>query len=421
MALKTTIYGWVANVKVLKKIAFVEAITNNDLTYTVIVVKKEQNPELWKKAREIELGSAIKASGTYPEKSISKRGREFHADDIVVLNSPIDVMPLDPTGKTPAQIDTNLNYRYLALRFPEQRAIFSLRAKVVNACREFFIKNGFLEVHTPKICGAGAEGGATVFTLDYFGRTAFLAQSPQLYKQMLMAGVSRVYEIGPYFRAEKFSTTRHLNESWGVDAEIAFMEDAEDVMSVLEKLILYVFDYLQKNASKELETLGVSLKKPRSPFKRLSYNEAIEVASSQGSRVKYGEDLDTESEFAIGKAMEEEGYDAYFIYEYPWEIKPFYIMRRGNELSFAFDLDYRGLELASGGQREHRYHELIKNIKDKGLNPESFAFYLEAFKYGMPPHGGFGLGLDRLVMKIVNKKNIREVVLFPRDRQRLVP
>ncbi|HFC49574.1 MAG TPA: aspartate--tRNA(Asn) ligase, partial [Thermofilum sp.] len=196
--MKTTIYGWVANVKVLKQIAFIETITNNDLTYTVIVVKKEQNPELWKKASEIELGSAVRASGIYPKESISRRGREFHADDIVVLNSPIDVMPLDPTGKTPIQIDTNLNYRYLALRFPEQRAIFSLRGKVANACREFFIKNGFLEVHTPKICGAGAEGGATVFTLDYFGRTAFLAQSPQLYKQMLMAGVSMVYEIGTY-------------------------------------------------------------------------------------------------------------------------------------------------------------------------------------------------------------------------------
>jgi aspartyl-tRNA synthetase len=184
--------------------------------------------------------------------------------------------------------------------------------------------------------------------------------------------------------------------------------------------VLHVFERVKSSAHAELNELGVELKMPRAPFKRLSYSEALEILKSRGFDVKWGQDLGSDEERVLGEAMREEGYDAYFIVEYPWEAKPFYIMRRG-DLSEAFDLDYRGLELASGGQREHRYDKLVENIRLKGLNVDSFSFYLEAFKYGMPPHGGFGLGLDRLIMVITGAQNIREVVLFPRDRQRLVP
>jgi len=418
---EVTVEGWVSNVKPLGGIVFVEVISNLSLKPVTVVVKKSSSPELWRLAKSLKLGSPVRIKGVVPSEIISRRGLEVHPSSISILNEPLDLLPIDPSGKTGALLDTLLNYRYVALRLPEQRAIFRVRAKLVKVIREFFEKQGFLEVHTPKICGAGAEGGATLFKIDYFGQEAFLSQSPQLYKQMLMAGVPRVYEITPYFRAEKFSTTRHLNESWGVDAEMAFINGPEDIMALLENLICYVFERIGREAKEELSLLGVSLKPPRRPFKRLTYDEAVEIARSKGASIEYGEDLDTRTEALIGEAMAEEGFDAYFITEYPWEIKPFYIMRKEGGLSAAFDLDYRGLELASGGQREHRYDKLLENIRLKGLSVESFNFYLEAFKYGMPPHGGFGLGLDRLLMKILGRTNIREVVLFPRDRFRLVP
>ncbi|MCC6050590.1 MAG: aspartate--tRNA(Asn) ligase [Thermofilum sp.] len=412
--------GWVNATRVVGRIAFLEVIDGSELTVYTVVVKRDENPQAWELAARAKVGSAVSVKGFVPDKQISKRGIEVRAREISLVAEPVDYLPLDPSGRTPALLETVMEHRYVALRIPRQRALFRIRALAVKAIREFFEERGFLEVHTPKICGAGAEGGATLFRIDYFGREAYLAQSPQLYKQMLMCGVSKVYEITPYFRAEPFSTSRHLNESWGVDAEMAFISGPEDVMRTLEGLVLHVFERVRSSARAELNELGVELKMPRAPFKRLSYSEALEILKSRGFDVKWGQDLGSDEERVLGEAMREEGYDAYFIVEYPWEAKPFYIMRRG-DLSEAFDLDYRGLELASGGQREHRYDKLVENIRLKGLNVDSFSFYLEAFKYGMPPHGGFGLGLDRLIMVITGAQNIREVVLFPRDRQRLVP
>ncbi|MEM0010529.1 MAG: aspartate--tRNA(Asn) ligase [Thermofilaceae archaeon] len=417
---RVQINGWVNSVRTLGGIAFLEVIDGVDLQLYTVVVKRDENPEAWKAVAKIKVGTAISVIGDVPAAQISKRGIEVRAHELRIVAEPQDLLPLDPTGKTPALLDTLIEHRYVALRIPRQRALFRVRAMVIRAVREFLEGLGFLEVHTPKICGAGAEGGATLFRIDYFGGTAYLAQSPQLYKQMLMCGCSRVFEITPYFRAEPFSTSRHLNESWGIDVEMAFIRGPEDVMTLLEKLVIHVFEYLQTNATRELRELGVELRAPRSPFKRLTYDEALEILKARGFHVEWGQDFGSDEERVIGQAMVEEGYDAYFIVEYPWQAKPFYIMRRG-DVSASFDLDYRGLELASGGQREHDYDKLVQNMLEKGLNPSDFDFYLKAFKYGMPPHGGFGMGLDRLVMVITGSQNIREVVLFPRDRHRLVP
>ncbi|MEM4688468.1 MAG: aspartate--tRNA(Asn) ligase [Thermofilaceae archaeon] len=417
---RVQINGWVNSVRTLGGIAFLEVIDGVDLQLYTVVVKRDENPEAWKAVAKIKVGTAISVIGDVPAAQISKRGIEVRAHELRIVAEPQDLLPLDPTGKTPALLDTLIEHRYVALRIPWQRALFRVRAMVIRAVREFLEGLGFLEVHTPKICGAGAEGGATLFRIDYFGGTAYLAQSPQLYKQMLMCGCSRVFEITPYFRAEPFSTSRHLNESWGIDVEMAFIRGPEDVMTLLEKLVIHVFEYLQTNATRELRELGVELRAPRSPFKRLTYDEALEILKARGFHVEWGQDFGSDEERVIGQAMVEEGYDAYFIVEYPWQAKPFYIMRRG-DVSASFDLDYRGLELASGGQREHDYDKLVQNMLEKGLNPSDFDFYLKAFKYGMPPHGGFGMGLDRLVMVITGSQNIREVVLFPRDRHRLVP
>lgn len=414
------VVGWVNSIRSVGGIVFLEVVDGYRMQLYTVVAKRSENPKAWELASSVKTGSAVLFEGTVPSRLISRRGLEVHPIHLEVVSEPEEVLPLDPSEKTPALLDTLIEHRYVALRTLRQRAIFRVRALAARAAREYLESRGFVEVHTPKICGAGAEGGATLFQLEYFGRRAFLAQSPQLYKQMLMCGISRVYEITPYFRAEKFSTVRHLNESWGVDAEMAFISGAEDVMKLLEELVAHVFEIVKFKAEEELEALGVNLREPRRPFKRLTYDEALEVLRSKGYEVGWGQDFGADEERALGDAMAEEGHDAYFIVDYPWSAKPFYIMRRG-ELSEAFDLDYRGLELASGGQREHRHEQLAGNIRLKGLDPRDFTFYLRAFRYGMPPHGGFGLGLDRLVMVLVNARNIREVVLFPRDTQRLTP
>lgn len=414
------IRGWVNATRALGGVAFLEVIDGQDLQLYTVVAKRDEDPAAWSTATHVKVGSAVVVKGFIPQQQVSRRGVEVRAESVEVISEPLEVLPLDPSGRTPALLDTLMEYRYFALRVFRQRALFKVRAAAAKAAREFLEGKGFLEVHTPKICGAGAEGGATLFRVDYFGREAYLSQSPQLHKQMLMCGVSRVYEVTPYFRAEPFSTTRHLNESWGVDAEMAFIESKEEVMGLLEELVVHVFERVKGLAERELAELGVEVQAPKRPFKRLSYEEALEILQSKGVKMEWGQDLGSDEERIIGVATAEEGYDAYFIVDYPWAAKSFYIMKRG-DLSEAFDLDYRGLELASGGQREHRYDHLVENLKAKGLSAEAFSFYLQAFKYGMPPHGGFGLGLDRLVMVITGARNIREVVLFARDKQRLVP
>ena len=415
------IEGWVSNVKILGKIAFIEVIDDLSLSPVTVVIKKSYGKELWETTRDVSIGSAIRVVGEIPSEIISRKGREVHAKSMEILSVPLDVLPIDLTGKTPAGLDTYIDFRYLSLRLPKFRAIFIARSMLSYYIRDFFIKRGFLEVHTPKLVGAGAEGGATLFKVDYFGKTAYLSQSPQLYKQMLMCGLPRVFEITPYFRAEKFDTPRHLNESWGVDAEMGFIESHHDVMDILEELVKYVVRRISEELGDMLRRQGFSLLQIKGDFPRLRYKEVLNLLASRGTKIKYGEDLDTRSEKILGEIMLEQGNTAYFIIDYPWDAKPFYIMKDEGGLSRSFDLDIAGIEVASGGQREHRFENLISNIKEKGLNLDEFKFYLSAFKYGMPPHGGFGMGFDRLLMKILGLDNIREVVLFPRDRFRLVP
>jgi aspartyl-tRNA synthetase len=279
-------------------------------------------------------------------------------------------------------------------------------------------------VQTPKLAGAGAEGGATLFETTYFGRKAFLSQSPQLYKQMLMStGLDRVYEIAPAFRAEPSDTVRHVTEFTSFDGEVAWIEHQEDVFAILEGAVAHAIEHLRRDAKAELERLHADPKVPKLPLKRLPYAEALELLRGQGKRVRDGDDIDTEAEKRIGQAMAEEGHELYFLTEYPTAIKPFYIMAKRDEpeYSFSFDLEYKGDEMASGGQREHRFDMLEQRMREKGLDPEDFDFYTKAFRYGMPPHGGWGFGVDRFVQKLLDLPNIREAILFPRDRVRLVP
>lgn len=413
--------GWVVRTARVGRVLIVEVCGNNTKP-RVIVLKEDRDAELFEVASKLGVGSAICFEGVPAHEQRSKRGIEYQVSRIEIYGQPVDPLPVDISGKVPSLLDTRIKYRWLLARNPIEKAIFKVRANLLKAAREFFEKNNFIEVQTPKLVAAGAEGGATLFKVQYFEREAYLSQSPQLYKQMLICSFERVYEITPYFRAEKFNTVRHLNESWGIDAEQGFISGVEDVMSTLENLIVYIIDYIRTNSKEELETLGVELPKIALPFRRLKFVEAVDILRSEGVEVSEKEDLSDYAERKLGEVLSEKRVDLYFIVGFPWQSTPFYYMREDDGVyTRKFDLDFRGLEIASGGQREHRYDRLVEAIKEKGMNPADFEFYLEAFKYGMPAHGGFGLGVERLMMKILNLGNIREAIMFVRDRSRLVP
>ena len=413
--------GWVIRRARVGRVLVLEVCGNNTRPY-VLVFKEDRDRELYSIALELDVGSAICFEGEPAPEQRSKRGVEYLVYKLEVYAKPIEPLPVDISGKVPALLDTRIKYRWLLIRNPVEKAIFKIRAGVLKAARDYLERNGFIEVQTPKIVAAGAEGGATLFKVQYFEREAYLSQSPQLYKQMLIASLERVYEITPYFRAEKFNTTRHLNESWGIDVEQAYINSVEDVMQTAENLVAHIIDYVRKNYEEELELLGVELPKVSPPFKRLRFTEAVDILRSEGVEVSENEDLSDTAERKLGEIMAEKGNLLYFIVGFPWASTGFYYMREEDGVyTRKFDLDYAGLEIASGGQREHRYERLVEALREKGLNPEDFSFYLEAFKYGMPPHGGFGMGVERLLMRMLGLENIREATIFVRDRTRLVP
>ena len=417
-----SVAGWVEDVRNLGGIAFL-ILRQREGTLQV-TVKKKGHEALFEKAVGIVRESAVAAAGVVQANKEVRNGWELLATSVEVLAPAAAPLPLPVADKVGAEMDTRFDNRFLDLRKPERRAIFRVRAAVTDAIRAHLRRQGFVEVQTPKLTGAGAEGGATLFETTYFGKRAFLSQSPQLYKQMLMAtGLDRVYEIGPAFRAEPSDTVRHVTEFTSFDAEIAWISGPEDYLRALEETVAYAVEAVRTEAKAELSLLGADPKPLTLPLRRVPYAEALELLRSSGRRVRDGDDIDTEGEKALGRVLADEGHEAYFLTDYPTAIKPFYVMAKPDdpEYSLSFDLEYKGDEMASGGQREHRVDVLTDRMKAKGLDPASFEFYLKAFRYGMPPHGGWGFGIDRFVQKLLDLPNIREAILFPRDRNRLVP
>lgn len=417
-----TLAGWVEDIRNLGGIAFL-IVRQRDGTFQA-TVKKKGNEALFESVSKIVRESVVAVHGTVQPNAQVRNGWELLASSIDVLSAAAAPLPLPVADKVGAEMDTRFDNRFLDLRKPERRAIFRIRSLVLAALREHLAGQGFVEVHTPKLAGAGAEGGATLFETTYFGRKAYLSQSPQLYKQILMStGLDRVMEFAPAFRAEPSDTVRHVTEFTSFDAEAAWIENQEDVLRLLEGAVAHAIERVRADAKADLALLQVDPKAPTLPLRRLTYAEALEVLRNQGKHVREGDDIDTEGEKVVGAAMAKEGHELYFLTEYPMAIKPFYIMAKADdpETSFSFDLEYKGDEMASGGQREHRYDALVANLKAKGLDPASFEFYVKAFRYGMPPHGGWGFGIDRFVQKLLDLPNIREAILFPRDRVRLVP
>jgi len=415
---EVTLYGWVHEVRDLGGLVFI-ILRDREGFIQITLPKKKVDPEIFKRAKKVHRESVVKVVGVVKKEPKAPTGYEVIPTSLEVLNEADAPLPLDVAEKVPAELDTRLDHRYLDLRKPRIQAIFRIRHQMLQSVRSFLSEEGFIEVNTPKIVSTATEGGTELFPISYFEKEAFLNQSPQLYKQVLMAaGLEKVFEIGPIFRAEEHNTVRHLNEAISIDIEASFM-DHEGVMNVLERLIARIYEDVYENCQKYLSWLDVKLEVPETPFERITYDEALEIAREGGEDIPWGEDLTTAALKIIGESIE----GHYFIVDWPTETKPFYAMPYEDkpEVSKTFDLMHGWLELSSGAQRVHQYDLLVKRISECGLNPESFGFYLEAFRYGMPPHAGWGLGAERLLMSMLGLKNIREAIMFPRDRQRLVP
>ena len=414
-----TVSGWIEDIRNIGSIAFI-ILRDRKGTLQITALKK-QHKEIFDKLVNISRESVISVKGLCQKSDKARNGYEIIPNEVNILSNAETPLPLGVVDKIESELETRLDNRFIDLRKQEIQAIFKIRNEIISAVHEYLRKENFVEVHTPNIIASSSEGGTDVFKLKYFEKTAFLAQSPQLYKQMLMAtGLDRVYEIAWYFRAEEHNTRRHLNESTAVDLEMAFISSEEDVMKILEGLVHSMWKQASK-CKEELEILGKEIKIPKLPFIRVTYDDIIKKLNKKGSQIKWGEDLGTEEEKLLGEIMNKEGHEFYFITKYPIEAKPFYTMPEGDKYSRGFDLECNGVEMASGSQRIHDVELLKKRLKACDLNPKDFESYLKAFRYGIPPHGGFGFGIERFLMELLDIKNIRECILFPRDRTRLTP
>lgn len=411
--------GWVHELRDLAKIKF---ILLRDVSGVVQCIIKDE--KLFSEFSKLTIESVVSIKGNAKEAQVkspevTNKSAEVEISELEII-SKADVLPIVVVDKgTTTDLSKRLDNRFLDLRKPKNLAIFKVRSEVNRALREFFHENNFIEMQTPKLVGAGAEGGATMFSLDYFGKKAYLSQSQQLYKQMLnIAGFDRVYEIGPSFRAEKSHTIRHLTEFTHIDVEFSFIKDEDDIFKLQEKLLVFILEHVKKSCEKELEMLDVSIDVPKLPFPRITYGECLEMLKKEGVKAK---EIGQEEEKKLGEIMKDKfKTDVFFITKMPKKDVKFYCMVDGNVARYG-DLEFKGNEISSGGQREHRYDILIKQIKEQKLNLKDFEYYTEPFRYGAPPHGGFGMGCDRLVQFILNLPNVREAVLFPRDTERLMP
>ena len=367
----------------------------------------------------------IEVEGTVKTEDRAPNGFEIRLDTIKVLSEPKEPMPLAISKwKMNTSLEANLNNRPIALRNVRERAKFRIQEGVVRGFRDFLYQEGFTEIHTPKLGAKSAEGGANLFKLEYFHRPAILQQSPQFYKQMMVGVFDRVFETAPVFRAEKHNTKRHLNEYTSLDFEMGYIDGFEDIMAMETGFLQYTMELLKKDYARELKILGVTLPNV-DKIPAIRFDEAKQrVAEKYNRQFRNPYDLEPEEEALIGQYFKEE-YDADFVFvtHYPSKKRPFYAMDDPADPTYtlSFDLLYQGLEITTGGQRIHDYDMLMEKIEKRGMETEGMEQYLSCFKHGMPPHGGLGIGMERLTMKLIGEDNVRETTLFPRDLSRLEP
>lgn len=407
---KVIIGGWVEDLRELGKLTF---LTLRDVTGVAqIVIVGEDGI---KQVKDLNRQSVVRVTGTVQDTKARDFPFEVKSEKIEILSRAVHPLPIDPIGRLESNIDNRLNARALDLRNQKTASIFKMRHHALQSIRKTLTELGFIEVNTPKIIGSASEGGANLFSLKYFDKQAYLAQSPQLYKEQLTVGLERVFEISSFYRAEKSHTVRHLTEFTSVDIEADFV-DYLDVAEILETVVTNVFEYVEKNCIEEQKILGIEVKKPKTPFERVTYKQAIEEL---GLGLVEGDDLQDSHLRKLGEMHP--GF--YFLIDWPMKLKPFYIHEKEDNpsLSKSFDLQYGYLELSSGGRRLHDPNKIRARLTEQGLNPSQFEDHLKAFDWGMPPHSGWGLGLDRLMSVLTKIDNVREVVLYPRDPERLFP
>jgi aspartyl-tRNA synthetase len=420
---EVTVAGWAHEIRDLGGIAFL-IVRDTSGKIQVKFEKEEMDDDLVAAGTELTRESVVRVSGAAEEEPRAPTGVEVVPESVEVISAAEPELPLDPSGKVDAELSTRLDNRTLDLRKDDVKAIFEIRARVLEAVRETFREAGCTEINTAKIVATGTEGGTELFPITYFGREAFMNQSPQLFKQLMAgSGLEKVFEVGPIFRAEEHNTPRHLNEATSIDFEGAF-HDASDAMDVAEAVVQRAYETVVEDCSEQLAALDLAeeFEAPEGGFPRITYREALDRVNAAGAvdeHLEWGDDLSTEAEKALGEEMG----GHFFITNWPSEVKPFYIKDTDDdpEVSTAFDLNHPRMELVSGGQREHRHDHLVEGFEQQGLDPEEFEYYTKMFKYGMPPHAGWGMGAERLISTMLGLENIRETVLFPRDRQRLSP
>ncbi len=421
------IKGWLHTLRDQKNMQF---LIIRDRTGLVQVAHwKKGNPELAEKISTIGTESAVSLTGKVVENDVVKLGGiEIQLEDLQVEGAAEIPLPFEPFGEYLPDQDYRLDWRYLDLRRDVNRLIFEVQTTAEQAMRDYWLEHNFIEMHSPKIVGAPSESGAELFTLPYFESTAYLAQSPQFYKQMAMsAGYENVFEIGPVFRADPSFTSRHMTEFTGVDMEMSWVNSHEDVMAFMERWLAYTYEkVIEKHYDAVKETFDVDLKIPSVPFPRITMADAHKLLKEEGYKLppEKKHDLDPGAERAIGNYFKEkEGHDYVFVTDWPFDARPFYHMlyEEGSDITRSFDLLGKGLEVATGAQREHRYEVLKNQALQKGLTLDPIQDYLNFFRYGTPPHGGFGFGLSRFLMILLDLPNIRDAVYIFRGPTRLSP
>ncbi len=415
--------GWLQEIRNLNKIKFL-ILRDRTGDIQTVAFKGETEDESFEAINDITKESVVEIIGIVKENKQSQWGLEIGINKIKLLSKSKVPLPIDNTDKSNTNIDKRLDFRFLDTRNLKHQAIFKVRSKIVKILTNFFDSEGFVNINTPKMTTLGVESGADLFNVDYFGTPIYLSQSPQIYKQMFMnGGFERVYEIAPVFRAEKSHTSRHLTEFTGIDFEMAFIKDEKDVMSVAEKMFINLITNLKQECADELKLLEIDHKIP-DKIPRITMQEAKKLLAGKGKKYSEDDDLDSEGEQLLGQIVKEK-YDSEFVFvtNYPWAVRPFYHMKpednpKGTK---SFDLIFSGVEICTGAQREHRFDILKAQAKEKGLNLEEMEKYSEIFRYGVPPHGGIGFGLDRITQRLLNLDNVREAVLLPRDPERKMP
>jgi nondiscriminating aspartyl-tRNA synthetase len=421
------IQGWLQTLRDQKKMQF---LVMRDTTGCVqVVFEKAANPALAEQIAHLNVESSVTVTGTVVENPIVRLGGiELQLSDLKVVAGAQSPLPLDPFAETQPALDFRLDWRFLDLRKPENLLIFQVATTAEMAMREYWIEHHFIEIHSPKLMGSPSESGAELFELPYFAARAYLAQSPQFYKQMaIAAGFERVFEIGPVFRADPSFTSRHMTEFTSIDMEMGWIDSHLDVMRFMERWLEHT---VQRVAAEHGEAVfsrfGIEIVPPTLPFPRVTMSEALQILKVAGYQLppeKKG-DLDPGGEREIGRWVKENhGHDFVFLTDWPASVRPFYHMRYADrpEITRSFDLLAKGLEITTGAQREHRYEVLARQALEKSLSLDPIQFYLDFFKYGCPPHGGFGFGLARFLMVLLGLSNIREAVLLFRGPTRLYP